>query len=62
MRRCLEKTAKRRFQSATDLAFAIEALSGYSGATTAVPSRPGGSYAYSYVRLPTHLALVKGAK
>jgi Tol biopolymer transport system component len=30
MRRCLEKAPERRLQSASDLAFAIEALSGYS--------------------------------
>ena len=36
IRRCLEKTPERRFQSASDLAFAIETLSGRSGASTAV--------------------------
>ncbi len=36
IRRCLEKTPERRFQSASDLAFAIEALSAPSGASTAV--------------------------
>ena len=50
MRRCLEKTPKRRFQSAIDLAFAIEALSGYAGATTAAPSRSGGSMASQWRR------------
>jgi eukaryotic-like serine/threonine-protein kinase len=34
--RCLEKSPERRFQSASDLAFAIEALSG-TGATHSVP-------------------------
>ena len=35
IRRCLEKAPERRFQSASDLAFAIEALSGTSGSSTA---------------------------
>ena len=35
IRRCLEKSPERRFQSASDLAFAIEALSGVSGSTAA---------------------------
>ena len=44
IRRCLEKKPERRFQSASDLAFAIEALSATSGisqavAVTAPPSR-----------------------
>jgi len=38
VRRCLEKTPERRFQSASDLAFAIEALSGISGSKTAQPT------------------------
>ena len=35
--RCLEKNVERRFQSASDLAFAIESLSGSSSATSASP-------------------------
>jgi len=35
IRRCLEKSPERRFQSASDLAFAIEALSGTSGSISA---------------------------
>jgi len=38
VRRCLEKTPERRFQSASDLAFAIEALSGVSSSKTAQPA------------------------
>ena len=38
VRRCLEKTPERRFQSASDLAFAIEALSGIPGGKTAQPA------------------------
>jgi serine/threonine protein kinase len=37
IRRCLEKKPERRFQSASDLAFAIEALSATSGVSQAVP-------------------------
>ncbi len=36
IRRCLEKKSERRFQSASDLAFAIEALSATSGVSQAV--------------------------
>ena len=38
--RCLEKNAARRFQSASDLAFAIESLSATSSATTTAKSVP----------------------
>jgi Tol biopolymer transport system component len=38
--RCLEKNVERRFQSASDLAFAIESLSGTSAATTTAKSVP----------------------
>jgi hypothetical protein len=34
-RRCLEKSADHRFQSASDLAFALETITGTSGATVA---------------------------
>src|ERR1017187_7949831 len=37
LRRCLEKGPERRFQSASDLAFAIEALSGTSSSSTIAP-------------------------
>jgi hypothetical protein len=37
VRRCLEKAPERRFQSASDLAFAIEALTGISSGKTAQP-------------------------
>lgn len=37
IRRCLEKSPEQRFQSASDLAFAIEALSGTSSAAAALP-------------------------
>jgi Tol biopolymer transport system component len=36
--RCLEKNVERRFQSASDLAFAIESLSGTSFGTTGTPT------------------------
>jgi eukaryotic-like serine/threonine-protein kinase len=38
IRRCLEKKPERRFQSASDLAFAIEALSATSGISQALPT------------------------
>jgi serine/threonine protein kinase len=43
IRRCLEKNPERRFQSASDLAFAIETLSSPSGTSKAVPAiaKPG---------------------
>jgi Tol biopolymer transport system component len=37
VRRCLEKRPEERFQSARDLGFALEALSGSSGASAALP-------------------------
>jgi hypothetical protein len=40
--RCLEKSTKRRFQSASDLAFAIESLNGTSSAKSA--AQPKGSW------------------
>jgi serine/threonine protein kinase len=39
MRRCLEKSPEQRFQSAKDLAFALEALSGTSQTAVPQPSR-----------------------
>ncbi len=40
VRRCLEKKPERRFQSASDLAFALEALSGSSSIARAASSAP----------------------
>jgi Tol biopolymer transport system component len=40
IRRCLEKAPERRFQSASDLAFAIESLSGTSSGKAAQPAVP----------------------
>ena len=40
VRRCLEKDPEERFQSARDLAFALEALTGPSGSEAAPPLRP----------------------
>ncbi|MGA9989399.1 MAG: protein kinase [Terriglobales bacterium] len=40
IRRCLEKAPERRFQSASDLAFAIEALSGTPSSKIAQPAVP----------------------
>ncbi|SRR5579871_1041453 len=38
VRRCLEKSPEQRFQSASDLGFAIDAMSGMSGSTVAQPA------------------------
>ncbi len=38
VRRCLEKDAEERFQSARDLGFALEAISGMSGETAPLPA------------------------
>ncbi len=43
VRHCLEKNPEERFESARDVAFDLEALSGVSGATRAVPARAGAS-------------------
>jgi len=40
MRRCLEKDPEERFQSARDVAFALEALSGPSGSETTAARKP----------------------
>ena len=40
--RCLEKVPSSRFQSASDLTFAMEALSSHSGTAVAAPDRPAG--------------------
>jgi len=40
IRRCLEKKPERRFQTASDLAFALDALSVSSGVSQAVPAAP----------------------
>lgn len=60
VRRCLEKTPELRFQSARDLAFALEAVSGVSTTTGAVPAmtRPGLGRKW---RLPVGAALALAA-
>jgi hypothetical protein len=56
LRRCLEKNASERFQSAHDLAFALEALSG-SGAAVAA-RREGGPGRLRVMRLAAGLAIL----
>jgi hypothetical protein len=43
VRRCLEKNPDERFQSARDVAFALEAMSGAGSGTAAAPARAAGS-------------------
>jgi eukaryotic-like serine/threonine-protein kinase len=59
VRHCLEKNAAERFQSARDVAFALEALSGTTtSAAAAIPPRSGGS---RVLRLASVAALVIAA-
>jgi Tol biopolymer transport system component len=53
VRHCLEKNPEERFESARDLAFDLEALSGISGSAAAVPSAP----AVARLRRPIALPL-----
>jgi eukaryotic-like serine/threonine-protein kinase len=55
VRHCLEKNPEERFESARDLAFDLEALSGISGSAPAVPSLPA---AAARLRRPIVLPLV----
>jgi Tol biopolymer transport system component len=55
VRRCLEKAPEQRFQSAKDLAFALEAISGTTGATAAIS---GAAPRPAARRLPWMVAVV----
>jgi eukaryotic-like serine/threonine-protein kinase len=66
IRRCLEKQPEQRFQSAKDLAFALEALTGTTSKTAAqaaLPAAPGRSSRFRWLPLATValIALVAGA-
>ncbi|HVO79579.1 MAG TPA: protein kinase [Terriglobales bacterium] len=56
MRRCLEKSPAQRFQSAKDLAFALEALSGSSQALAA-PALPAGARRRRWIPVAGVIAL-----
>ncbi len=60
MRRCLEKAPERRFQSASDLAFAIEAMSEVSGATVALNATKSASRTWLAALVVIALAAVAG--
>jgi serine/threonine protein kinase len=44
--RCLEKNPEQRFQSASDLAFALDALSESAGSATVYPGKDGKKYSF----------------
>ena len=60
LERCLEKNPRQRFQSASDLAFAIESLSGSSGSTgavsqttlAAIPVQPQSKWRFAWIAAP----------
>lgn len=61
LRRCLEKDRERRFHSARDLAFALEALSGASGPVPAIPvDRPRRTWPL-FATVATLLAVLGGS-
>jgi Tol biopolymer transport system component len=58
--RCLEKNVERRFQSASDLAFAIESLSGTSTGTSTAKSMPQPKSRQAWLPWVTAAALLMG--
>jgi eukaryotic-like serine/threonine-protein kinase len=58
--RCLEKSPEQRFQSASDLAFALDALSETSGSTAPLPGRAAWNLSWLWA-LAVLLAVVVGA-
>jgi Tol biopolymer transport system component len=58
IRRCLEKSSEERFQSARDLAFALDAFSGASGAAAAHPAAPAEEAPRRWLRPAAAVALL----
>jgi len=60
VRRCIEKSPEQRFQSASDLGFALEALTGTTAAATAVaaPAKKRNSGPTAFAALATAIACV----
>jgi eukaryotic-like serine/threonine-protein kinase len=61
IRRCLEKTPAERFQSARDLGFALEALSGTGGEGVAAPAAAGRGHGRTAVVSLVAVAIALGA-
>jgi dipeptidyl aminopeptidase/acylaminoacyl peptidase len=61
LRHCLEKNPERRFQSASDIAFDLEALSTRSGVSAATAAVPGRAFARARTALAAAALIALGA-